>query len=161
MRMFQAPFSFKGTIDKLEFRISFLIYLVAFIGLNFTTLKEGTNLSYKIGELTPNVVLGIISPPVGVASSIRTAYGKKMIKFYSESRERFETPSIEEVKRLANESIRILIALFIPILWFISVQGAKRSHDIGKSGWLNLIPFYCVYLLFRKPQKKTAPTELD
>jgi hypothetical protein len=133
--------------------------LVLLLGLNFTTLKEGTNLSYKIGELTPNVILGIISPPAGVLNSIRTAHGKKVIEFYSESRERYETPSIEDVKRLALESIRMLIALSIPLLWFISAQGVKRSNDLGENGWLNLIPFFSVYILFQEPLNQSAPTQ--
>jgi uncharacterized membrane protein YhaH (DUF805 family) len=32
--------------------------------------------------------------------------------------------------------------------WFNYAQGCKRSHDVGKSGWWQLIPFYCLYILF-------------
>jgi len=38
--------------------------------------------------------------------------------------------------------------LSIALYWLLWAQGAKRSHDIGKSGWWQLIPFYNVYLLF-------------
>ncbi len=34
------------------------------------------------------------------------------------------------------------IALFVPA---ISVQ-VRRNHDVGKSGWLILVPFYSLYL---------------
>ncbi|HXB13710.1 MAG TPA: DUF805 domain-containing protein [Bacteroidia bacterium] len=39
--------------------------------------------------------------------------------------------------------------LFVPLffvlvigVWFKLAQGAKRCHDIGKSGWVQFIPFY-------------------
>ena len=37
----------------------------------------------------------------------------------------------------------ILLAMLLSI-------GARRCHDIGKSGWWYLIPFYSVYLFFAK-----------
>ena len=43
------------------------------------------------------------------------------------------------------------IHLFIlPIIFtlFVLIQGAKRMHDINKSGWTFLIPFYNLYLVF-------------
>jgi uncharacterized membrane protein YhaH (DUF805 family) len=39
--------------------------------------------------------------------------------------------------------------LNIPIYWFIFAQGAKRCHDLGKSGWWQIIPFYIFALLFQ------------
>jgi uncharacterized membrane protein YhaH (DUF805 family) len=38
--------------------------------------------------------------------------------------------------------------LLIILKWFIFAQGAKRSHDIGNSGFLQLIPFYIIMLIF-------------
>ena len=32
--------------------------------------------------------------------------------------------------------------ILIPMYWFLFAQGAKRCHDLGKSGWWQLIPFF-------------------
>ncbi len=39
--------------------------------------------------------------------------------------------------------------LFIPMVWFVWAQGAKRCHDIDKSGWWQLIPFFVLVMLFQ------------
>lgn len=44
-------------------------------------------------------------------------------------------------------SVFVLIS-FIPMIWFLWAQNAKRCHDRGNSGWYQLIPFYVFVLLF-------------
>ncbi len=48
----------------------------------------------------------------------------------------------------------IMAALIVPLL---AVE-IRRSHDIGKSGWWILVPFYSVYLMF-KPTLPQEPTD--
>lgn len=42
--------------------------------------------------------------------------------------------------------------VYIPLLIFIWAQGAKRCHDLGNSGWHQVIPFYVFWMIFQKPQ---------
>ena len=51
---------------------------------------------------------------------------------------------------LIGESLWTLILplAFIPLLWFIWAQGAKRCHDRGNSGLYLFIPFYFIFMLF-------------
>ena len=46
----------------------------------------------------------------------------------------------------------LFLIFFIPLLWFGWAQGAKRCHDLGNSGWWQLIPFYAFWLLFADGQ---------
>ncbi|MEL4307833.1 DUF805 domain-containing protein [Joostella sp. CR20] len=36
--------------------------------------------------------------------------------------------------------------LFFPFAYFFISQGTKRCHDVGKSGWYQIIPFYSIWL---------------
>jgi predicted Zn finger-like uncharacterized protein len=55
--------------------------------------------------------------------------------------------------RVEDTPIRYLLTIPIFILvWFMAAQSAKRCHDIGNSGWFQLIPFYGLILFFKEGQ---------
>ena len=47
----------------------------------------------------------------------------------------------------AKEMGVVFVIVYIPIYWFHIAQGVKRSHDIGNSGWMLLVPIYGLYIL--------------
>lgn len=49
-------------------------------------------------------------------------------------------------------AVGLSIIFSIPLLLFLWAQGAKRCHDIGNSGWWQLIPLYAFWLLFQDGQ---------
>jgi uncharacterized membrane protein YhaH (DUF805 family) len=46
----------------------------------------------------------------------------------------------------------LALLIFLPCLFFMFAQGAKRCHDLGNSGWFQLIPFYGLWMLFADSQ---------
>ena len=40
------------------------------------------------------------------------------------------------------------LAIYFISYWFILSQGARRCHDVGKSGWMQIIPLYVFWMLF-------------
>lgn len=49
----------------------------------------------------------------------------------------------------------IYLATLIPILWIWFAQGAKRCHDIGNSGWYQIIPFYFFWMILAEGNSET------
>lgn len=49
-----------------------------------------------------------------------------------------------------EEAIIFSLLFTIPNLWFFWAQGAKRCHDLGKSGWFQIIPFYVLWMIFQE-----------
>jgi uncharacterized membrane protein YhaH (DUF805 family) len=89
--MFKNPFSFNGRIRRLEYGLSYIIYVVAAFLVD----------------------LMFLGPMESDDSTIIT-----------------------------------VLLFFIPLLWFLLAQGAKRCHDRDSSGWFQLIPFYGLWMLF-------------
>ncbi len=87
--MFKNPFSFDGRIRRLEYGLSFIIYLVVYFS-----------------------IIGV----VGASGS---------------------------------EISMVAFLLFIPLIWFLWAQGAKRCHDIGRSGWFQIIPLFPLVMIFQ------------
>lgn len=52
-----------------------------------------------------------------------------------------------------NPAIALMMGIvYIVCGWFMLAQGCKRCHDLGHSGWWQLIPFYCFWLMFDNSQ---------
>jgi len=49
----------------------------------------------------------------------------------------------------SNGDAAFLGVAYIPMLWFLWAQGAKRCHDLDNNGWWQIIPFYGLWLLFQ------------
>jgi uncharacterized membrane protein YhaH (DUF805 family) len=46
-----------------------------------------------------------------------------------------------------DEIATLLVIFLFPLCCFIVTQGVKRCHDLGHSGWYQVIPFYIFVLL--------------
>jgi uncharacterized membrane protein YhaH (DUF805 family) len=42
------------------------------------------------------------------------------------------------------------VILLVPMIWLFWAEGAKRCHDLGRSGWYQVIPFYIFVMLFQE-----------
>ena len=52
----------------------------------------------------------------------------------------------------SDNEMNIYMLTLLPIFWFRFAQGAKRCHDLGNSGWYQIIPFYGFWLLLEDGQ---------
>ncbi|MBK7805036.1 MAG: DUF805 domain-containing protein [Saprospiraceae bacterium] len=48
--------------------------------------------------------------------------------------------------------VPIIGLAYIPMLWFLWAQGAKRCHDVGNNGWWQIIPFYVFWVVLQGGQ---------
>lgn len=69
----------------------------------------------------------------------RTEYGISIIIYF------VLYTVINEIIKEGNPGVSLAM---IPMLWFLWAQGAKRCHDMDKSGWFQIIPFYVLWMLF-------------
>jgi uncharacterized membrane protein YhaH (DUF805 family) len=56
---------------------------------------------------------------------------------------------INVIVKETNGDAGFLYVGFIPSYWLFWAQGAKRCHDLGNSGWWQLIPFYPLWMIFQ------------
>jgi len=90
---------------------------------------------------------GMFSNPFSVEGRIRrTEYGISFIIYV------IIAATINFIMDSSEEAV-ILGLAHIPMLWFLWAQGAKRCHDIGNSGWFQIIPFYVLWMLFANGEK--------
>jgi len=79
----------------------------------------------------------------------RTEYGVSVLIYA------FCATILNAIVGASDGDAAILLFAYIPLLWFLWAQGAKRCHDVGNSGWWQLIPFYGFWLLFQDGQHGT------
>ncbi|MFY0254802.1 DUF805 domain-containing protein [Chitinophaga sp. 30R24] len=69
----------------------------------------------------------------------RTEYGLSLIAYIASCL----------LMEFLNETIAyVSLIIFLPMLWLFIAQSVKRAHDLNKSGWFIIIPFYGLWLLF-------------
>jgi serine/threonine protein kinase len=88
---------------------------------------------------------GLFQKPFSFEGRIRrTEYGLSIILY-------MVAWAVVNMLVVSTEEPSMLVLVFvayIPMLWFLWAQGAKRCHDRDNSGWFQLIPFYGLWMLF-------------
>ena len=58
--------------------------------------------------------------------------------------------TVQRVCEKATSSIGVCLAISILAAVALIVESTRRLHDVGRSGWWQLVPFYSLVLLFSK-----------
>lgn len=118
--MFKHSFSFNGRIRRTEYAFTFLL-IILLLAVFYTVI-------YLIIQYGGDALV----------KESTTNYGGGYYSF-----------ALTEKKPSSLTQI-IIVTMLVFINWFYWAQGAKRCHDLGKSGWWQFIPFYHFWLLFAK-----------
>lgn len=57
---------------------------------------------------------------------------------------------VKDIENVLNLIFVVVVHFFL--IWLRIAQGVKRCHDIGDSGWFQLIPFYVLLMYFADSQ---------
>ncbi len=74
----------------------------------------------------------------------RTEYGLSIIAYYI---------AVFVIAAATTPMGLMYVLGLVVAFWFLLAQGAKRCHDLGNSGWYQIIPFYVLWMLFGEGDK--------
>ncbi len=114
----------------------------------------GPNMQYAntvaTGDTASNSPKKMFAAPFSFDGRIRRKeYGISVIAFY------FLYVGIAATLLQGRSSLGFMGILYIPLIWFMLAQGAKRCHDRNNSGWYQIIPFYGLWMLFAEGDSQT------
>lgn len=103
-----------------------------------------------VEDATPSSTKKMFAAPFSFDGRIRRKeYGISLLIFY------FLYVGIAASLLKGRSSSGFIGILYIPLIWFILAQGAKRCHDRNNSGWYQIIPFYGFWMLFAEGDMQT------
>lgn len=129
--MFDDPLSFKGRARRSEYWLSFFLSILTIPLLAF----NGFNMKGENARLVSTLaIIGMLSPflMLFVYASFLPSFIAYILAFIGGVGACFD---------------------YVASWWFLLAQGAKRCHDLGHSGWFQIIPFYVLAMLFCEGQK--------